>query len=42
MNVERASDYATINFDADALNTLMANFGAYRRVNSIYLPRRNR
>ena len=42
MTVEGASDYATINFDADALNTLMANFGAYRRVNSIYLPRRNR
>ena len=42
MTVEGASDYATINFDADALNTLMANFGAYRRVNAIYLPRRNR
>lgn len=42
MTVEGASDYATINYDADALKTLMASFGAYRRVNSIYLPRRNR
>lgn len=42
MTLQGAGDYATINFDADALSSLMSNFGAYRRVNSIYLPRRNR
>jgi len=42
MTLQGAGDYATINFDADALESLMRNFGAYRRVNSIYLPRRNR
>ena len=42
MTVQGSGDYATINFDEDALSALMANFGAYRRVNSIYLPRRNR
>ncbi|MFN3244490.1 MAG: hypothetical protein ACE37K_23490 [Planctomycetota bacterium] len=42
MTLQGASDYATINFDADALSALMANFGTYRRVNSIYLPRRTR
>lgn len=42
MTVQGSSDYATINFDAEALSNLMSNFGAYRRVNSIYLPRRNR
>ena len=42
MTVQGSGDYATINFDADALSSLMSNFGAYRRVNSIYLPRRNR
>ena len=42
MTLQGSGDFATINFDADALNALMSNFGAYRRVNSIYLPRRNR
>ncbi|MEC7724782.1 MAG: hypothetical protein VYD05_04665 [Planctomycetota bacterium] len=42
MTVQGSGDYATINFDADALSSLMSNFGAYRRVNSIYLPRRSR
>jgi hypothetical protein len=42
MTMQGTGDYATINFDADALASLMSNFGAYRRVNSIYLPRRNR
>ena len=42
MTLQGSGDFATINFDADALESLMRNFGAYRRVNSIYLPRRNR
>jgi len=42
MHMQGSGDYATINYDGPALEALMSNFGAYRRVNSIYLPRRNR
>jgi len=42
MTVQGMPDYAAINFDEDAINNLISNFGTYRRVNSIFLPRRNR
>ncbi|MCK5945250.1 MAG: hypothetical protein KAI24_24895 [Planctomycetes bacterium] len=41
MTLQGSGDYATINYDEAALSALMTNFGSYRRVNSIYLPRRS-
>ncbi|HEB52259.1 MAG TPA: hypothetical protein ENI87_03275 [bacterium] len=40
MTVQGSGDYATINYDENALNTVMTNFGSYRRTNSLFLPRR--
>ncbi len=42
MTVQGQPGTALINFDEDAINNLISNFGTYRRVNSIFLPRRNR
>lgn len=42
LTIQGSSDYATINFDEDAISSLMDNFGNYRRANSLFLPRRNR
>jgi hypothetical protein len=42
MTIQGSSDYATINYDEEALAALMNNFGNYRRANSLFLPRRNR
>lgn len=41
MTVQGASDYAVINFDADALSAILSSFGNYRRANSVLLPRRS-
>ena len=40
--VEGQPDFATINYDDDAINAIMAVFGNYRRATSVFLPRRNR
>ena len=42
MTVQGQPGTALVNFDEDAINNLISNFGTYRRVNSIFLPRRNR
>ncbi|MCB9876365.1 MAG: hypothetical protein H6835_02095 [Planctomycetes bacterium] len=42
LTVQGASDYATINFDEDALAAILSTFGNYRRANSVLLPRRSR
>ncbi len=39
MTVQGASDYATVNFDEDILNTLMTRLGNYRSGNTTLLPR---
>jgi len=42
LTLQGSSDYATINFDQDALDALMVQFGTYRQANTLFLPRRNR
>ena len=42
VNVQGSADYATINYDENALSALMNSFGNYRRANALFLPRRNR
>jgi len=42
MTVQGTPDFATINYDEAALSAVMNNFGNYRRVSSVFLPRRNR
>jgi hypothetical protein len=39
MTAQGATDYATINFDEDVLNTLMQQIGTYRMSNTTQLPR---
>ena len=40
--VEGQPDFATINYDDEAIAAIMAVFGNYRRATSVFLPRRNR
>ena len=42
LTIQGSADYATVNYDEDALSTLMSSFGNYRRANALFLPRRNR
>ena len=42
MTIQGSGDYATINYDEDALSAIMNSFGNYRRANSLFLSRRNR
>ncbi|MFT4512743.1 MAG: hypothetical protein ACI89X_001546 [Planctomycetota bacterium] len=42
MTIQGSADFATINYDEEALSSLMDNFGNYRRANALFLPRRNR
>jgi len=40
LTMQGSGDYATINYDEDALNSLMDVLGSYRRATSLSLPRR--
>ena len=42
LTVQGSVDYATINYDENALSALMNNFGNYRHANALFMPRRNR
>ena len=42
MTIQGTGDYATVNYDEDALSAIMNSFGNYRRANSLFLSRRNR